>query len=130
MFKGPSRLSEPGPRLQQMMDSGKSSSLNASIRERLRSKVRGKQVFLKHHMQYHLYGHGKGESLSTAYSVVQFPTSAKLHLKDAWAMKVLSTTSILKSPNNPVNMYEGSPNLYQFELMHMSCLVFIYNLIK
>lgn len=41
---GPSRLSEPGPRLQQMMDSGKSSSLNASIRERLRSKVRGKQA--------------------------------------------------------------------------------------
>ena len=41
-------------------------------------------------------------------------------------MKVLSSTSILKSSNNPVNMYEGSPN-YQFELMHMSCLVFIYN---
>lgn len=47
---GPSRLSEPGPRLQQIMDSGKSSSpgestsLNASIRERLRSKVRGKQA--------------------------------------------------------------------------------------
>lgn len=45
-------------------------------------------------------------------------------------MKVLSSTSILKSPNNPVSIYEGSPNLYQFELMHMSCLVFIYNLIK
>lgn len=50
--KGPSRLGEPGPRLQQMMDSGKlnassageSMSLNASIRERLRSKVRGRQV--------------------------------------------------------------------------------------
>lgn len=34
------------------------------------------------------------------------------------------------SNESPVNMYEGSPNLYQFELMHMSCLVFIYNLIK
>lgn len=45
-------------------------------------------------------------------------------------MKVLSSTSILKSSNNAVNMYEGSPNLYQFELMHMSCLVFIYDLIK
>lgn len=50
--KGPSRLGEPGPRLQQMMDSGKlnassageSMALNASIRERLRSKVRGRQV--------------------------------------------------------------------------------------
>lgn len=53
-FKGPSRLGEPGPRLQQMMDSGKfnassageSMGLNASIRERLRSKVRGRQVQL------------------------------------------------------------------------------------
>ena len=43
----------PGPRLQQMMNSGKlnassageSSGLNASIRERLRSKVRGRQVY-------------------------------------------------------------------------------------
>ena len=51
-FKGPSRLGVPGPRLQQMMDSGKlnassageSMGLNASIRERLRSKVRGRQV--------------------------------------------------------------------------------------
>lgn len=35
------------------------------------------------------------------------------------------------SNESPVNMYEGSPNLYQFELMHIiSCLVFIYNLIK
>ena len=76
-------------------------------------------------MQYHLYGHGKGESLSTAYSVVQFPTSAKLHLKDAWAMKVLSSTSILKSSNNPVNMYEGSPNWYQFELMHVIFSVYL-----
>ncbi|XP_078356247.1 uncharacterized protein LOC144641067, partial [Oculina patagonica] len=49
---GPSRLGEPGPRLQQMMDSGKfnassageSMGLNASIRERLRSKVRGRQA--------------------------------------------------------------------------------------
>lgn len=48
---GPSRLGQPGPRLQQMMDSGDlnassaggSTSLNASIRERLRSKVRGRQ---------------------------------------------------------------------------------------
>ena len=82
IFKGPSRLSEPGPKLQQMMDSGKSSSLNASIRERLRSKVRGKQVFLKHHMQYYWYGHGKGETLSTA-NLHRFPISAKLHLNDA-----------------------------------------------
>ena len=53
-LEGPSRLGEPGPRLQQMMDSGDlntssaggSLSLNASIRERLRSKVRGRQVLL------------------------------------------------------------------------------------
>ena len=51
---GPSRLGQPGPRLQQMMDSGDlnassaggSTSLNASIRERLRSKVRGRQVIV------------------------------------------------------------------------------------
>lgn len=52
---GPSWLGQPGPRLQQMMDSedlnassvGGSMGLNASIRERLRSKVRGRQAVSK-----------------------------------------------------------------------------------
>ena len=57
-LEGPSWLGQPGPRLQQMMDSGDlntssaggSMSLNASIRERLRSKVRGRQVlFTSYH---------------------------------------------------------------------------------
>lgn len=54
IFKGPSQLGVPGPRLRQMMNSeklnastsGESPGLNASIRERLRSKVRGRQVYL------------------------------------------------------------------------------------
>ena len=84
LYKGPSRLGEPGPRLQQIMDSGKSSlagesmSLNASIRERLRSKVRGRQVFLKHHPTF-LYRLDKGKGLVLKKLCVHINIISQLH---------------------------------------------------